>query len=372
MTDASRWRLVLGRFAESSLGSPGDERQQRMARALDHLYGRDHAARGAAGSGGGSVGTSDPSALTVPEWIREVRDLFPAEVAEVVTGHALDRYGLHELVTDPETLSKLEPNVDLLKAVLTFKGSMSGDVLDVARGVIARVVAELRARFETEVRRALSGRRDRSAHARHGRARDLDFRRTLRQSLRHWDPDARRLRAAELAFTRRVRRTSPWELSILVDQSGSMIGSVIHAAVMAGIFRALPVFRVRLYAFDTSVVDLSDVADDPVEVLMSVQLGGGTHIAKALAHAESRIERPTRSIVVLITDFGEGDSPAELVATVKRLCGAGVRVLGLAALDPEATPVYDHWIAEECATAGAEIAALTPARLAAWIGRILD
>lgn len=54
--------------------------------------------------------------------------------------------------------------------------------------------------------------------------------------------------------------------------------SVIYSAVMAGIFHGLPSLRVSLTAFDTAVVDLSDSINDPTELLMSVQLGGGTDI----------------------------------------------------------------------------------------------
>lgn len=367
-----RWQLVLGRFAERSLGAQLTGERARMARVLDHLYGREYSRRGTGGSGAGSQGGHGDSVLTVPEWIREVRDLFPSEVCEVVTRHALERYGMHELVTDAEALRKLEPNVELLKAILTFKGTMQGEVLTVARAVVRRVVDQLRARLETAVRRSSAGRRDHAARSRTGRSRDLDFQRTLQRSLRHWDPNARRLLAAELSFRTRVRRRTPWEIVILVDCSGSMIDSVIHAAVMAGIFHALPTFRVRLCAFDTQVVDLSDAVDDPVEVLMSVQLGGGTDIAGAVEYGASLITQPSRTIVVLVTDFFEGGSPARLVGAVKRLRGAGVRVLGLAALDAAATPQFDHRLAAECAAAGADVAALTPEKLAEWIGRIVD
>ncbi len=366
--DLDRWRLVLGRFAEQSLGSPASAEAARRARLLDHLYGRGPAGRGVGGTGAGS----GDSQLTVPEWIRGVRDLFPAEACEVVTAHALEQFGLTELVTDAETLRSMEPNMDLLKAVLTFKGTMHGEVLEVARAVVRKVVDQLRERLATQVQQALSGRRDVRARRRHGRSRDLDFRETLRRSLRHWDPQAGRLAAVDPRFTSRLRRRLAWEISILVDCSGSMLDSVIHSAVMAGIFQALPGFRVRLCAFDTEVVDLTDHVDDPVEVLMSVQLGGGTHIARAVEYAEQRIEQPSRTMLVLVTDFFEGGGPARLVAAVKRLSGAGVRVLGLAALDASARPVYDHRLAAECVAAGADVAALTPEQLAAWIGRVIS
>jgi Mg-chelatase subunit ChlD len=157
-----------------------------------------------------------------------------------------------------------------------------------------------------------------------------------------------------------------------VDCSGSMTDSVIHSAVMAGIFKGLPSLRISLLAFDTAIVDLSDEVDDPTEILMSVQLGGGTNICGALEHCESLVRSPTRTIVIVVTDFFEGGSTEGMVAAIKRLCESGVRVIGLAALDAVAQPAYDHQTAERCVAAGAEVAALTPERLAEWLGRIIS
>jgi Mg-chelatase subunit ChlD len=370
----ARWRLVLGRFAEQGLGCDLTSGYGRMDRVLDHLYGREYQGRQTIGpddSDGERSGGRGDSVLSVPEWIRQVRDLFPNQVCEVVTRHALERYGMTELVTDADTLKTLEPSYDLLKAVLSFRGMMQGRVLEVAREIVKKVSEELRRKLESEVRRALSGRADRNQRSRFKQARNLHLKRTLEASLKHYDPDKKRLTAADLHFFSRLKRHTQWQIIICVDCSGSMVDSVIHSAVMAGIFHALPSIRVRLVAFDTNVVDLSDRVDDPVEVLMSVQLGGGTDIGAAMHYCASLVEQPTRTIVVLVTDFYEGGSPGRLIQTVKQLCGAGVRVWTLAALDQQAQPMYDHQIAVACATAGAEVAALTPERLSEWVAKVV-
>jgi uncharacterized protein with von Willebrand factor type A (vWA) domain len=370
-TARARWRLVLGRFAEERLPGAlaGEQRHGRMDAMLDYLYGREYRRRGLREPGRG--GGREPSALTVPDWIRGVRELFPADTCEVITRHALDRYGLTELVTDRETLAGLQPSYDLLKALLTFRGLMKSDVLDLARKIVRQVVEELRRKLETELRPVLWGRLDRQRRTRHRSARNLDLRRTVRANLQHWDLERKKLVARSLRFQARVRRHLPWRVIMVIDCSGSMIDSVIHSAVMAGIFRALPAVQVRLLAFDTAVVDLSDAVDDPVEVLMSVQLGGGTDIAGAMATAASFVEQPTRTMVILVTDFYEGGPLAPLLALIRKLRGEGVRVLGLAALDAGAKPSYDRATAAACADAGAEVAAMTPAHLAEWVARVL-
>jgi len=373
-----RWRLVLGRFAEPCLGScggPGTS-MSRMDRVLDYLYGREYHGRGvrkqSPEEGNDRYGGDESSILTIPDWIQQVRELFPNDTAEIIQKHALDRYGMTELVTDPEVLRKLEPSYELLKAVLTFKGLMQGEVLETARRIVRQVVEDLRRKLMKDVRRALWGKLNKQRRSRMKVLRNLDWRRTISANLKNWDKERRQVVLGSLHFFSRVEHHLPWHVIMAVDCSGSMMDSVIHSAVMAGIFKSLPALRVSLAAFDTAVVDLSDAVDDPTELLMSVQLGGGTNINGALQYCESLVRSPTRTILVLVTDFFEGGNPHDMVLTIKRLCESGVKVIGLAALDAVAQPVYDHEIAERCVTAGADVAALTPHRLAEWMGRILS
>lgn len=367
----ARWRLVLGKFADSELGGlTAGSGADRMDRALNFLYGREYAGRGIRQDDDRQGGLGD-SVLHVPEWLREVRELFPKETVEVVEKHALDRYGLTELVTDPEVLEKLEPNYELLKAVLTFRGMMKGPALDAARQIVRKVVEDLKKKLASEVRRVLWGKLSRRHRTNLKVARNLDVRKTIRDNLKHYDPQEKRLVLSRLHFFSRIQNHSPWHVILCVDCSGSMVDSVIYSAVMAGIFAGLPSLRVSVVAFDTQIVDLSEHASDPVEVLMSVQLGGGTDIGQAAAYCEKLVTSPGRTIFVLVTDFFEGGNPSRLVSSVKRMREAGVKVLGLAALDSKAQPVYDKQLAGRCVAAGAEVAALTPERLAQWLGTIL-
>ncbi len=105
---------------------------------------------------------------------------------------------------------------------------------------------------------------------------------------------------------------------------------------------------------------------------MSVQLGGGTDIAGALGYCEKLVEQPRRTVFVLVSDFIEGGSASGMLATVKRLREAGVKMLGLAALNAEAVPVYDPTMAQRLVEAGMEVAALTPKQLATWLARVIS
>ena len=305
--------------------------------------------------------------LTTVEWLDEIFRLFPKETIERLERDAVEKYEIHDVITNPEVLARIEPNQTLLKAVLRTKHLMNPQVLALARRIVADVVRDLMARMATEVRHAFAGTRVRRP-SRLRAARNFDMHRTLRANLAHYDPATRRVAVSTAHFFARGRRhIDRWQVILIVDQSGSMTGSVIHAAVTAGCLWGLPGVATHLIAFDTDVVDLTSDVDDPVELLMKVQLGGGTDIARAMSYGAQIVEDPRRTIIALITDFFEGGDAHALVRTVARLVGQGTHVLGLAALDDEANPVYDRELAQRLADVGAHVGAMTPGHLAAFV-----
>ena len=368
---AERWRLLLGEASQpglqSALGAGG--RSSAMDRALAWLYGRDDA------QGSDSLdrhGGSEASQLSVPEWINEIHELFPKETIERLERDAIERYGIDEVVTNLEVLERATPNPALLEAVLRTKHLMNPDVLAMARKLVERVVRELIERLAKDVQRSFSGARRTHELSRQGSMSQFAARETLKRNLKHYDVQQRRLVIERPMFHVNTRRTiKPWQVFLLVDQSGSMVSSVIHSAVTAACLWGLPGIRTHLVAFDTEVVDLTDSVQDPVELLMGVQLGGGTYIGKAVGYAAERIDVPKRSIVVIVSDFYEGMAEHVLVDHVRALAAQGTIVLGLAALDEKADPAYDHALAARLVDAGAHVGAMTPGQLAAWLAEKL-
>jgi len=358
-----RWRILLGEPAEPTCGALSGDAIAADA-ALEWLYGRD-TDRGERGERSAGLG---PSVLSTPDWINDIHRLFPQEVIERLERDAVERFGIHEIVTNLEVLERIEPSESLLRAVLQTKHLMNPEVLTAARRLVAEVVRRIMEKLATEVRQAFSGTRDRRRRSRVKVARNFDFKKTLAANLHRYDPARRRLYLETPIFNSRTRRhTEAWDIVLLIDQSGSMVDSVIHSAVMAACLWQLPGMRTRLVAFDTEVVDLTDDVSDPVELLMKVQLGGGTDIARAVGYAQSLVSNPAKSIVVLVSDFYEGGSPGELVGRVKALTEGGTKVLGLAALDSQADPCYDREMAARLVAVGAQVGAMTPGELAGWL-----
>ncbi|AXU95050.1 MAG TPA: VWA domain-containing protein [Erwinia persicina] len=366
--ELQRWRLLLGEAAENSL-SGLDEQARAIDNALEWLYGRDPQRIQRGERHGGMEG----SQLSTPEWINAIHQLFPAEVIERLESDAVLRFGIDDVVTNLDVLERIAPSEGLLRAVLHTKHLMNPQVLQAARRLVRQVVEQIMARLATDVRQAFSGTRDRRRRSPVAIARNFDFKSTLRDNLHRWDPDRRRLYIESPVFLSRVKRHSEkWQLVLLVDQSGSMVDSVIHSAVMAACLWQLPGIRTHLVAFDTSVVDLTDDVQDPVDLLMKVQLGGGTDIGKAVQYARQLITQPEKSAIVLVSDFFEGGSPSLLVNQVRQCVQDGSKVLGLAALDNKAAPSYDREMAQRLVNAGAQIAAMTPGELAAWLAENLQ
>ena len=370
-TALARWRLVLGKYAQRQMPNALDASQQRMAGVLEKLYSREYAGRGVRQGRELGPGSLDPSQLNVPKWLGEIRALFPEETCRRITQHALDRYGMTELVSDPQTLASLEPSTELLASVLLLKGHMNKAALAEVRQLVRRVVEDIQRRLKHAIQQRVTGLRNRFQNSHLQSAANFDARKTIRRNLKHYDPARKQLVVQRPYFFSRVRRQLPWEIILCVDQSGSMAGSLIHSAVLAGAIAELPSLRVRLVVFDTSVVDLSEHVSDPVEVLMSVQLGGGTNIGKALGYCRTLVREPNRTIVVLVTDFCEGADPRHLRQMVRGLKSDGCHLIGLASLDESGGMWYDEQMASRLVSDGMEIAAVTPNRLADWLAEVM-
>lgn len=363
-TKRIRWRLLLGDGSQSALGELSDchaAQDEHLAFLYDREYGEEQNIRK-------RDGNLCPSSLTVPEWINGVHELFPKQTIERLEKDALERYALDEIVTRPDILERLKPNLTLLKAVLRCKPLMNQHVLAAARHLVRKVIEELMEKWARDIENPFLGAPNRRRRSPIAMARNFDARETIRRNLRYFDRESGRLIIRKpYFFSRRRRHVDRWQIIVVVDQSGSMLDSVIHSAITASILAGVQTIRSHLIAFDTGVVDLTSDCRDPVETLMSVQLGGGTDIGNALRYAHSLVDNPRRAMIVVITDFFEGANPAQLFSTTREIVESGITLLGLAALDHDANPFYDRDVARKMVELGAEVGAMTPGELANWI-----
>jgi Mg-chelatase subunit ChlD len=367
-----RWRLALGPGAERSepcflltkLADPhGTSLADRAAADLDRALSFVYEERSTDLSG---------SRPYIPTWLGQLREFFSHEIVALVQKDAIERKGLTQLLFEPETLPLLEKNVGLVATLISARGLVPERAHDLARQIVREVVDELRQKLESSVRTAVLGaiRRDRSSpmHI----ARNIDWRRTIRSNLKGWDADKRRLVPERFYFHANQRRRHEWDVVLVVDQSGSMAESVVYSSVMAAIFASLDVLKTRLLLFDTEVVDVTPLLADPVELLFSAQLGGGTDINRAVAYAmEHMIERPEKTLFILISDLFEGGDKVGLLARMRELVDSRVKVMSLLALTDGGKPSYDHQLAGELYALGIACFGCTPALLVEAVERVL-
>lgn len=368
-----RWRLALGPRAEEvapqlsldslrSFAASYDIDPSRLGdldQALSFVYDEQKA----------GLGASRPY---IPRWLASLREFFRHDVIALVQKDAIEKKGLTSLLFEPETLPLLEKNVELVATLIAAKGLVPDRAREAARQIVREVVSEVRKKLETEVRTAVLGavRRDRTSPLKI--ARNIDFKRTIQKNLKGWDASRRVLVPDRLYFWANQRRRHELDVAILVDQSGSMAESVVYSSIMAAIFASIDVLRTRLLFFDTEVVDVTPMLTDPVDVLFASQLGGGTDINRAVAYAEANfIERPDKTLFILVSDLYEGGDRAELVMRVQRLVDSRVKVVCLLALEDGGTPSYDHEIAGKLEGMGVPCFGCTPSLLPKMIERVM-
>jgi hypothetical protein len=348
-----RWRLALGGDDADGLS----ERDIRMDRALAALY--DRGENGGSAKRRGGLGASAPR---VSRWLGDIREFFPAPVVQVIQRDAFERLGLKAMLMEPEFLATLEADVHLVADLIGLRAVMPAKAKDTARHVVRKVVDELMRRLAHATAETIRGAVDRARRTSRPRVSDIDWPRTIRANLDKYQPELRTIIPERLIGYRRHSKSRADIDSVIlcVDQSGSMATSVVYSSIFAAVMASLPVIDTQLVCFDTAILDLTDELADPVEVLFGVQLGGGTDINAALAHCETKILRPMKTHLVLISDLFEGGNAASMLTRAAALVASGVNLIVLLALSDDGRPGYDANHAGKLAALGCPVFACTP------------
>jgi Mg-chelatase subunit ChlD len=351
-----RWRMVLGAAADGDDKADGglSPADAAMDAALAALY------EPGAGAGGPRSGGLESSAPRVARWLGDIRSYFPSSVVRVLQQDAIERLNLRQLLLEPEVLDAVEPDVHLVATLLALNSVLPEETRATARLVVRRVVEDLERRLTQQTRQAVRGALDRTARTRRPRHSDIDWDKTVRANLRHWQPAQRTVIPETLVGYGRRQQSVQRDIVLCVDQSGSMASSVVFAAVFAAVMASLRALRTRLVVFDTSVVDLTEHLHDPVDLLFATQLGGGTDIDQALAYCQSVVTRPADTVLVLISDLVEGGSRDHMLRRAGELVAGGVTVVALLALSDDGAPAYDHENAAALAALGVPAFACSP------------
>jgi len=342
-----RWRLILGNDDANAMGVALSGADGAMDRALSALYNSDRS---------GGLGSSSPN---VARWLGDIRTYFPSSVVRVMQQDALQRLDLKQMLLEPEMLEAVEPDVHLVATLLSLKSVMPNKTKDTARLVVRKVVEELERRLAEPMRQAVVGSLNRATRNRRPRHNEMDWNRTIRANLKHYQKEYRTI-IPETRIGYGRKRTSLRDIILCVDQSGSMGTSVVYSGIFGAVLASLPAVRTQLVVFDTAVVDLTEELQDPVELLFATQLGGGTDINRALAYCQGIVRQPSDTILVLISDLYEGGNREDMLKRAATLVASGVQMVALLALNDDGAPSYDHNVAAAFASMGVPSFACTP------------
>ena len=356
----ARWRLILGAQAQERLEHMGacglTEEQLLMDQALGAIYGGDAGADALGGHGAGS----GPSSPRISKWLGDVRALFDREIVTIIQSDAIERRGLRQLLFEPELLQNLEPDIGLASTLMMLRDQIPKRSKESVRAFIKKIVEEINRMLENDIRRAVTAALNRRAHSPLPSAAALDYKLTIERNLKNYNPELKTILPERFFFFDRSNRTNNWTVILDIDQSGSMGESVIFSSIMACILASMNAIKTRIVAFDTSVTDLTEKSDDPVDLLYGIQLGGGTDINRSVAYCQQFIEQPAKTLFFLISDLDEGGNQAGLLRRLEDMKASGVTVISLLAVSDSGSPYYSAHMAQRVSALGIPCFACTP------------
>ena len=344
-----RWQLMLG--ANEELGGLRGSLQV-MDRALGALYNTGDDAEDRRGG----LGASAPS---VTRWLGDIRNYFPSRVVRVMQTDAIERLGVRSLLTEPEVLETLEPDVHLVATLAQLSSVIPERSRATARAVVAKVARQVEEKIADRLQQSVLGALNRASRTSRPRPGDIDWNRTIAANLKNYLPEHRTVVPERLIGYGRRHLGVQREFAICLDQSGSMATSVVYASIMAGVMASLRTLRTSLVAYSTDIADLTEALADPVDVIFGAQLGGGTDTSPALEYCRRTITRPSAAVLLLISDLYDSD-PKRMLEHIARIQADGIQVVVLLTLSDDGLPFYNHDVAASLGDMGVPAFGCTP------------
>ncbi|MFH8476000.1 VWA domain-containing protein [Streptomyces sp. NPDC018000] len=328
-----------------------------LERALGCRPGELRGARAGRGAGGGTAGPGlSPTGTGKPGTTPDLSRLIPAIGPELgaIEADLVKRMHLREVLADPKLAAQLTPSMSLIEQLLRDKNNLSGVALANAKALIRRFVDEVAEVLRTQVEKATVGALDHSVPPKRV-FRNLDLERTIWKNLTNWSTEEERLYVDRLYYRHTTRRTTPQRLIVVVDQSGSMVDSMVNCTILASIFAGLPKVDVHLIAYDTRAIDLTPWVNDPFEALLRTNLGGGNDGPVAMAMARPKITGPKDTVMVWISDFYEFDRSQPLFEGIEAVHRSGVKFIPVGSVTSSGRQEVNPWFRERFKALGTPV-----------------
>ncbi|MBK7231071.1 MAG: VWA domain-containing protein [Saprospiraceae bacterium] len=342
-----RWALVLGTHDSASDEFQLSAEEQKLEDLLKALYGS-----------GGEKGSLSKKPQKIRKWLEGIRNNFEPEVIRLMQQDALERQNAHHMLLEPELLDQIEADVKMVATILALRELLPDRAMVSAKSLVQKLVKQTEKKIKPKLTHAVRSSqlgRSRKIHPSQGQ---IDWHKTIGKNLRHYMPDIQAI-IPDVWYGRKhgARLT---EIVLLVDKSESMIQSAIYASIIGSVLASLNTIKTHLVFFDTSITDMTDQYSDPVEILFSVPMGGGTDIKLGLDYIRQKIRNPHRTILFLISDLDEGGPVKEMLESAASLVKMGCSMHCIVTLDDDGKSVFNESNGQKLADLGIPVFASSP------------
>ncbi|MCC6815140.1 MAG: VWA domain-containing protein [Saprospiraceae bacterium] len=328
----NRWELVLGQSIDDhSIELSAEEKKIEQLLSKVYSEGKD--------SGFGR------STQKIRKWLEEIRTQFSPQVVSLLQKDALERQGAKEMLLEPELLEKIEPNIHLVSCILELQRLLPDKTRSVARGIVEKLVRRIEDKLKTRLIQAVRTSNKGISKSIYPNGQRIDWPKTIRRNLKNYNPELGYIIPERFYGFKSGAKLN--EVFLVIDKSESMIESAIHASIIGSILASIPSICTHIIFFDTEILDVTGRYEDPIELLFSIPMGGGTDIAKALNYVDQKIRNHSSSLIFLISDLDEGGLEQELFKSIQRLIMKNSKIQCLLGLNEHGQTEYNQRIARQ-------------------------
>ncbi|MBK9271064.1 MAG: VWA domain-containing protein [Saprospiraceae bacterium] len=343
----NRWELVLGTHNAKDPDIQLTAEEKKLEDLLKTLYGA-----------GGESGSLTKSPQKIRKWLDGIRQQFQPDMIRLLQQDALERQNAHQMLLEPELLDRIVPDIQMVATIIALREILPDRALHSAKNLVQKLVQQtekkLKPKFSAAIRSSMIG-RSRKIHPSKAQ---IDWSKTIGRNLKHYIPDIQSVIPVDWYGKKRGTRLT--EIVLLVDKSESMIQSAIYCSIIGAVLASLPSIKTHLIFFDTAITDMTDLYNDPVEILFSVPMGGGTDIRLGLEYVRQKMRNLSRTILFVISDLDEGGPVKEMIQSFQFLLQSNCNIQCIVSMDDEGKPIFNETNGQKLANLGIPVFACAP------------
>jgi Mg-chelatase subunit ChlD len=358
MDNKTKWRLILGKYSKENLNQNITKEQQNIETLLDTVYDNEYTKNKQ------MYGTKS-NGITIIETINKVKNILNQETINKIALDAFEEYGIYELITDKNYIKNIKPDINLLKNLIMYKNYTKTEEQEKIKYMIKKIANEIKLKMLKNIDLSSVGTTNKTISTKYQKSKNIDINKTIKTNIKNYNQEQKKLYIENIYFypNKAIKKTK--NIILIVDCSGSMIKSLIYSAIISSIFYNINHINIKIILFDTRIVDLSQIKQDPIEILLNVTLGGGTDISKALKYSQKLIKNKQYTEIIMITDlFSEEKTMLKEFENIKSMVN---KILILTGIEDDGKTYYNNNIAKKLEKLNISVKSYTVKQLVNYI-----